>query len=108
MHFYDINHIFFHCHERLAFQYLYFFNRGLISLSLPLQDTTFGNLFVYDRDTTTYQSQDNYVSTLMTNDSWIKETFTIEQKFSEEKSIFGNVRGTVYKYSKDAEALCLV
>ncbi|MCJ8730504.1 hypothetical protein PDJAM_G00185210 [Pangasius djambal] len=64
--------------------------------------TAFGNLFVYDRDTTsTYhkeQSQNKYVWTLMTNDSWIKDTFTIQQNFSEEKPIFGNVRGTVYKY----------
>ncbi|KAM9476625.1 proto-oncogene tyrosine-protein kinase receptor Ret isoform 2-T3 [Clarias gariepinus] len=62
----------------------------------------FGNLFVYDRDTTsTYQkeqSQNKYVWTLLTNDSWIKDTFTIQQNFSEEKPIFGNVRGTVYKY----------
>lgn len=69
-------------------------------------------MFVYDRDTTsTYpkeQSQNKYVWTLMNNDSWIKDTFTIQQNFSEEKLIFGNVRGTVYKYSKDAEALCLV
>ncbi|KAK3554618.1 hypothetical protein QTP70_029682 [Hemibagrus guttatus] len=62
----------------------------------------FGNMFVYDRDTTsTYhmeQSQNKYVWTLMTNDSWINDTFTIQQNFSEEKPIFGNVRGTVYKY----------
>lgn len=80
-------------------------------LFLSSQGETFGDLFVYDRDTTsTYQmeqSQNKYVWTLMTNDSWIKDTFTIQQHFSEEKSIFGNVRGTVYKYSKDAEARCL-
>lgn len=77
-----------------------------------LQGATFGDLFVYDRDTTsTYhkeQGQNMYVWTLMTNDSWIKDTFTIQQNFSEEKPIFGNVRGTVYKYSKNAEALSLV
>lgn len=36
----------------------------------------------------------------MTNDSWIRNTFTIEHKFREEKSIFGNVRGTVHEYSE--------
>ncbi|KAF5890420.1 proto-oncogene tyrosine-protein kinase receptor Ret isoform X1, partial [Clarias magur] len=62
----------------------------------------FGNLLVYDRDTTSIymreESQNKYVWTLLTNDSWIKDTFTIQQYFSEEKPIFGNVRGTVYKY----------
>ncbi|TSK22694.1 Proto-oncogene tyrosine-protein kinase receptor Ret [Bagarius yarrelli] len=66
------------------------------------KSAAFGNLFVYDRDTTSAyhkeQSQNKYVWTLMTNDTWIKDTFTIQQNFSEEKPIFDNVRGTVYKY----------
>ncbi|KAI5107968.1 proto-oncogene tyrosine-protein kinase receptor Ret precursor, partial [Silurus meridionalis] len=66
------------------------------------EGAVFGNMFVYDRDTTSAyhkeQSQNKYEWTLLTNDSWIKNTFTIEQNFSEEKLIFGNVRGTVYKY----------
>ncbi len=36
----------------------------------------------------------------MTTDSWIKNTFTIEHKFREERAIFGNVRGTVHEYSE--------
>ncbi|XP_067242391.1 proto-oncogene tyrosine-protein kinase receptor Ret [Chanodichthys erythropterus] len=66
------------------------------------EGTVYGTLFVYDRDTTpvypTNQIQNKLVGTLMTNDSWIRNTFTIEHKFREEKSIFGNVRGTVHEY----------
>lgn len=36
----------------------------------------------------------------MTNDPWIRNAFTIEHKFREEKAIFGNVRGTVHEYSE--------
>ncbi|XP_030628301.1 proto-oncogene tyrosine-protein kinase receptor Ret [Chanos chanos] len=62
----------------------------------------FGNLSVYDRDTTPIfpkdQSQNKFVGNLMTNDSWIKESFTIQHTFREEKAIFGNIRGTVHEY----------
>ncbi|KAF4105797.1 proto-oncogene tyrosine-protein kinase receptor Ret isoform X1 [Onychostoma macrolepis] len=66
------------------------------------EGTVFGTLFVYDRDTTpvypTNQIENKLEGTLMTNDSWIKNTFTIEHKFREERAIFGNVRGTVHEY----------
>uniref|UniRef100_A0A9J7XLC6 Proto-oncogene tyrosine-protein kinase receptor Ret n=1 Tax=Cyprinus carpio carpio TaxID=630221 RepID=A0A9J7XLC6_CYPCA len=66
------------------------------------EGTVYGTLFVYDRDTTpvypTDLIQNKLVGTLMTNDSWIRNTFTIEHKFREEKAIFGNVRGTVHEY----------
>ncbi|RXN37126.1 proto-oncogene tyrosine- kinase receptor Ret-like protein [Labeo rohita] len=66
------------------------------------EGTVYGTLLVYDRDTTpvypTDQIQNKLVGTLMTNDSWIKNTFTIEHKFREETAIFGNVRGTVHEY----------
>uniref|UniRef100_A0A4W4GE93 Cadherin domain-containing protein n=1 Tax=Electrophorus electricus TaxID=8005 RepID=A0A4W4GE93_ELEEL len=39
-----------------------------------------------------------FVGTLMTNDSWIKDMFTIQHTFREEKAIFDNVRGTVHEY----------
>lgn len=91
-----------YCRRIKAFFYL----PTVLNVALLLQGEAFGNLFVYDRDTTSivHKEQNKYVWTLMTNDSWIKDTFTIQQNFSEEKTIFGNVRGTVYKYSKDAEA----
>ncbi|XP_062851471.1 proto-oncogene tyrosine-protein kinase receptor Ret [Trichomycterus rosablanca] len=61
----------------------------------------FGNLLVYDKDTTStiprIQNQ-KFVGTLLTNDPWISETFRIQQYFREERAIFGNVRGTVYEY----------
>ncbi|XP_072533089.1 proto-oncogene tyrosine-protein kinase receptor Ret [Salminus brasiliensis] len=66
------------------------------------EGTVFGHLFVYDRDTTpSYpkdQTENKFVGTLMTNDSWIKDTFTILHEFREEKAMFGNVRGTVHEY----------
>uniref|UniRef100_A0A3B1K5V3 Proto-oncogene tyrosine-protein kinase receptor Ret n=1 Tax=Astyanax mexicanus TaxID=7994 RepID=A0A3B1K5V3_ASTMX len=66
------------------------------------EGTVFGHLFVYDRDTTpSYpkdQTENRFVGTLMTNDSWIKDTFTILHEFREEKAMFGNVRGTVHEY----------
>uniref|UniRef100_A0A8C2JZV5 Proto-oncogene tyrosine-protein kinase receptor Ret n=1 Tax=Cyprinus carpio TaxID=7962 RepID=A0A8C2JZV5_CYPCA len=66
------------------------------------EGTVYGTLFVYDRDTTpvypTNQIENKLEGTLMTNDSWIKNTFTIEHKFREERAIFGNVRGTVHEY----------
>lgn len=85
-----------------AFSYL----PTVLSVALLLQGEAFGSLLVYDRDTTSivHKEQNKYAWTLMSNDSWIKDTFTIQQNFSEEKLIFGNVRGTVYEYSKDAEA----
>uniref|UniRef100_A0A671PIG2 Proto-oncogene tyrosine-protein kinase receptor Ret n=1 Tax=Sinocyclocheilus anshuiensis TaxID=1608454 RepID=A0A671PIG2_9TELE len=66
------------------------------------EGTVYGTLFVYDRDTTpvypTNQIENKLEGTLMANDSWIKNTFTIEHKFREERAIFGNVRGTVHEY----------
>ncbi|XP_036837747.1 proto-oncogene tyrosine-protein kinase receptor Ret isoform X1 [Oncorhynchus mykiss] len=66
------------------------------------QGSSFGNLVVYDRDTTPRypksQSQNRFVGNMMTNDSWINEMFTIEYSFKEEKAIFGNVRGTVHEF----------
>uniref|UniRef100_A0A671NWF0 Proto-oncogene tyrosine-protein kinase receptor Ret n=1 Tax=Sinocyclocheilus anshuiensis TaxID=1608454 RepID=A0A671NWF0_9TELE len=66
------------------------------------EGTVYGTLFVYDRDTTpvypTDLIQNKLVGTLTTNDSWIRNTTTIEHKFREEKAIFGNVRGTVHEY----------
>lgn len=68
------------------------------------QGGIFGNLSVYDRDITARypkdQSQNKLVGTMMTNDPWINETFTIDHTFREEKAIFGNVRGTVHEYSE--------
>uniref|UniRef100_A0A8C7MGY7 Proto-oncogene tyrosine-protein kinase receptor Ret n=1 Tax=Oncorhynchus kisutch TaxID=8019 RepID=A0A8C7MGY7_ONCKI len=67
-----------------------------------MEGSSFGNLFVYDRDTTPRypinQSQNRFVGYMMTNDSWINEMFTIEHSFKEEKAIFGNVRGTVHEF----------
>ncbi|KAK6328899.1 hypothetical protein J4Q44_G00008770 [Coregonus suidteri] len=67
-----------------------------------MEGSSFGNLFVYDRDTTPRypkdQSQNRFVGNMMTNDSWINEMFTIEHSFKEEKAIFGNVRGTVHEF----------
>ncbi|XP_052007438.1 proto-oncogene tyrosine-protein kinase receptor Ret isoform X2 [Xyrauchen texanus] len=61
-----------------------------------------GSLSVYDRDTTPVypsdQSQNKFVGTLLTNDPWVRNTFTIEPKFREEKAVFSNVRGTVHEY----------
>ncbi|XP_035387726.1 proto-oncogene tyrosine-protein kinase receptor Ret isoform X2 [Electrophorus electricus] len=66
------------------------------------EGTVLGSLYVYDRDTTPIfpedQTQNKFVGTLMTNDSWIKDMFTIQHTFREEKAIFDNVRGTVHEY----------
>lgn len=66
------------------------------------EGTICGSLSVYDRDTTpvypSNQSQNKFVGTILNNDPWIKNTFTIEPKFREEKTIFSNVRGTVHEY----------
>ncbi|XP_051945820.1 proto-oncogene tyrosine-protein kinase receptor Ret-like [Xyrauchen texanus] len=66
------------------------------------EGTICGSLSVYDRDTTPVypsdQSQNKFVGTLLTNDPWIRNTFTIEPKFREEKAVFSNVRGTVHEY----------
>ena len=58
---------------------------------------------VFDRDITPKfpkePSQNRYVGTLLTIDPWINETFTITNTFKEDKSLFGNIRGTVFEYS---------
>lgn len=80
--------------------------------NVSFQGTVFGQLFVFDRDTTpSYpkdQNENKLVGTLMTNDTWIKDTFTILHRFREEKAMFSNVRGTVHEYSKDSEKLSLL
>ncbi|XP_062319953.1 proto-oncogene tyrosine-protein kinase receptor Ret isoform X2 [Osmerus eperlanus] len=67
-----------------------------------IEGGVFGNLTVYDRDTTaTYPKDDSQnwlVGNMLTNDIWIREAFTVEHTFREEKSMFGNVRGTVHEY----------
>lgn len=64
----------------------------------------FGNISVYDRDTTPVYPKDlvqnKLMGTMITNDTWVKETFTVSHSFREEKAIFGNVRGTIHDYSK--------
>lgn len=74
----------------------------LLFLLCVSQGSYFGNLVVYDRDTTPRypksQSQNRFVGNMMTNDSWINEMFAIEYSFKEEKAIFGNVRGTVHEF----------
>ncbi|KAG7462781.1 hypothetical protein MATL_G00188420 [Megalops atlanticus] len=64
--------------------------------------SVFGSLLVCDRDTTPIypkdQSQNKFVGQMVTHDAWIKETFSVEHSFREEKVIFGNVRGTVHEY----------
>ncbi|KAG7279833.1 LOW QUALITY PROTEIN: hypothetical protein CRUP_013743 [Coryphaenoides rupestris] len=55
-------------------------------------------LSVYDRDITPKfprePSQNRYVGTMLTNDPWIRETVAIRYSFKEDKSLFGNIRGT--------------
>ncbi|XP_010899824.2 proto-oncogene tyrosine-protein kinase receptor Ret isoform X4 [Esox lucius] len=67
-----------------------------------VQGSSFGNLLVYDRDTTSYvrpeQGTNRFVGNMMTNNSWISESFTVQFSFKEEKAIFGNVRGTVFEF----------
>uniref|UniRef100_A0A8C9TXF6 Proto-oncogene tyrosine-protein kinase receptor Ret n=1 Tax=Scleropages formosus TaxID=113540 RepID=A0A8C9TXF6_SCLFO len=67
-----------------------------------MKGAVFGNLLVYDKDTTPIypkdQTHNKFEGRLMTNDSWIKERFSIYHSFTEEKLIFGNIRGTVHKY----------
>ncbi|CAL8257054.1 unnamed protein product [Lota lota] len=60
-------------------------------------------LYVFDRDITPKYpkepSQNRYVGTLLTIDPWLNETFTITDMFKEDKSLFGNIRGTVFEYT---------
>ncbi|XP_023677187.1 proto-oncogene tyrosine-protein kinase receptor Ret isoform X1 [Paramormyrops kingsleyae] len=67
-----------------------------------MEGSQFGSLLVYDKDTTPIypkdQSHNKFVGSMRTNDSWIKEMFSVEHSFIEEKAIFGNVRGTIHKY----------
>ncbi|KAK0149935.1 Proto-oncogene tyrosine-protein kinase receptor Ret [Merluccius polli] len=60
-------------------------------------------LSVYDKDTTPKfpkePSQNRYVGTMLTNDPWIKDTFAIRDTFKEDKSLFSNIRGTVFEYT---------
>ncbi|XP_028844947.1 proto-oncogene tyrosine-protein kinase receptor Ret isoform X2 [Denticeps clupeoides] len=67
-----------------------------------MQGTVFGNVLVYDRDTTPvypkHLIQNKLLGTIVTNDTWVKDTFTVAHSFREEKAIFGNVRGTVHEF----------
>ncbi|KAJ8412814.1 hypothetical protein AAFF_G00117650 [Aldrovandia affinis] len=66
------------------------------------QNTLFGSLLVFDRDTTPIypkeQTQNKFVGQIMTQDSWVKDHFDVTHSFREEKAIFSNVRGTVHEY----------
>ncbi|KAL2083232.1 hypothetical protein ACEWY4_021005 [Coilia grayii] len=67
-----------------------------------MEGAVFGNLSVYDRDTTPIYPKDllqnKLTGTMITNDTWVRETFNVSHSFREEKAIFGNVRGTVHEY----------
>ncbi|XP_008428251.1 proto-oncogene tyrosine-protein kinase receptor Ret isoform X1 [Poecilia reticulata] len=62
----------------------------------------FGTLFVFDRDLTTLfpkdLSQNRYVGTLLSSESWIKDTFDIKATFSERRASPGGIRESVYDY----------
>ncbi|XP_030235282.1 proto-oncogene tyrosine-protein kinase receptor Ret isoform X2 [Gadus morhua] len=58
---------------------------------------------VFDRDITPKYPkeprQNRYVGTMLTIDQWTNETFTVTSTFKEDKSLFGNIRGTVFEYT---------
>ncbi|KAG5266966.1 hypothetical protein AALO_G00238290 [Alosa alosa] len=69
---------------------------------IRMKGAVFGNLTVYDRDTTPVYPKDHIqnklTGTMLTNDTWIKNTFSVAHSLREEKAMFGNVRGTVHEY----------
>lgn len=72
-------------------------------LVLSSQGGSFGTLLVYDRDLTTIfpkeKSHNKYVGTLLSNDTWINDTFDIRGTYSEKKAA-GGIRETIYDYRK--------
>ena len=83
--------------------FLYVFTQHALLCLVCLQGALLATHSVFDRDITPKYPkeprQNRYVGTMLTIDQWTNETFTVTSTFKEDKSLFGNIRGTVFEYS---------